>query len=202
MSPVLFSAIVGFLAVRDPTPRVTRAGTLAVRAAPAAPVPTAPAATFTTAPPVAPGASVVAPIALSVPAIDVDAPIQSVGVEAGTNQIEVPPIERVGWYRFAAVPGDPGSAVLVGHVDGEGREGVFFRLGSLQPGDPVQVGFGDGTTRAFHVVGREQFPKAALPADLFTRAGPSRLVLITCGGSFDPSIRHYEDNVVVVAAPD
>ena len=47
-----------------------------------------------------------------------------------------------------------------------------------------------------------QYPKAALPADYFGRGGPSRLVLITCGGTFDSSTRHYRDNVVVVAEPD
>ena len=122
-------------------------------------------------------------------------------MQPGTNDIEVPPISRVGWYRFAATPGAAGSAVLLGHVDGEGHEGVFFHLGSLRPGDPVRVGFADGTSRAFRVIGRQQFPKTALPTDFFARGGPSRLVLITCGGSFDSSIRHYRDNVVVVAVP-
>ena len=31
--------------------------------------------------------------------------------------------------------------------------------------------------------------------------GPETLVLITCGGSFDPDIRRYRDNIVVYAVP-
>jgi hypothetical protein len=204
LSAAVMVATVGFLVLRDRPPEVRRVGTLggaSSSTAPTAPPPTAPPVTSPTAPP-ATASSTVVPTGLVVPSIGVDAPIDGVGIEPGTNEIEVPPIERVGWYRFAATPGGSGSAVLLGHVDGEGRQGVFFRLGSLEPGDPVEVAFADGTTRAFHVVGRAQFAKAALPADLFSRGGPSRLVLITCGGSFDESIGHYRDNVVVVAEPD
>ncbi len=203
LSAAVVVAIAGFLVLRDPSPRVDRVGTLAPKARatePTAPPPTVPPVTYPTAPP-ATASSTVVPTSLVVPSIDVDAPIDSVGIASGTNEIEVPPIDRVGWYRFAASPGGSGSAVLLGHVDGEGREGVFFRLGSLEPGAPVQVGFADGTTRAFTVVGRDQFAKASLPADLFSRGGPSRLVLITCGGSFDESTGHYRDNIVVVAEP-
>jgi Sortase domain len=197
LSAAVIAAIVGFLVLRS-------VGTLAGASsstAPTTPPPTVPSVTYPTAPP-ATASSTVVPTGLVVPKIGVDAPIDGVGIESGTNEIEVPPIERVGWYRFGAPPGGSGSAVLLGHVDGEGKEGVFFRLGSLEPGDPVQVSFADGTTRSFHVVGRAQFPKQALPADFFSRGGPSRLVLITCGGSFDESIGHYRDNVVVVAEPD
>ena len=43
--------------------------------------------------------------------------------------------------------------------------------------------------------------KTELPPDLFARTGPSKLVLITCGGEFDRSVRRYKQNVVVVATP-
>ena len=60
----------------------------------------------------------------------------------------------------------------------------------------------DGTTRTYSVVERQQYGKTALPADrIWTRTGPETLVLITCGGSFNPEIRRYRDNVVVFAVP-
>ena len=31
--------------------------------------------------------------------------------------------------------------MLVGHVDGEGRPGIFYRLGQLTPGDTITVAF-------------------------------------------------------------
>lgn len=41
-----------------------------------------------------------------------------------------------------------------------------------------------------------------LPADLFATAGAPRLVLITCGGTFDRAAASYLDNIVVFAAPE
>ena len=40
-----------------------------------------------------------------------------------------------------------------------------------------------------------------LPA-LFTREGPAKLHVVTCGGNFDEEKRHYDENVVVVANSD
>ena len=45
------------------------------------------------------------------------------------------------------------------------------------------------------------YPKAALPVEVFDRSGAPRLVLITCGGSFDRRTRHYADNIVAYAVP-
>ena len=122
-------------------------------------------------------------------------------MKAGTNELDVPQLDTVGWYSLGPSPGQDGSAVLAGHVDGQGRPGIFYELGRVAVGDPVQVDFADGTTTTFRVVGRRQVPKTQLPAELFSRAGPPRLTLITCGGAFDSSTRHYVDNVVVVAEP-
>ncbi len=58
-----------------------------------------------------------------------------------------------------------------------------------------------GAEQRYVVTGREQVSKTVLPSSLFTRQGSERLVLITCGGRFDPVARHYDDNVTVVAEP-
>ncbi len=34
---------------------------------------------------------------------------------------------------------------------------------------------------------------------MYTFAGPTQLHLVTCGGQFDQSDGHYEDNIVVFA---
>jgi hypothetical protein len=150
-----------------------------------------------------PRAEAVAPVGLRLPAIEVDAAIEPVGVDNGTGLTAVPEdIDQVGWYRFGPAPGEPGSAVLLGHVDSRVQGiGAFFRLSSLELGARVVVVFGDGTTRAFTVVGRRSYPKSALPPAVFDRTGPPRLALITCGGAFDRATRHYADNVVVYAVP-
>jgi hypothetical protein len=89
----------------------------------------------------------------------------------------------------------------VGHVDGDGRPGIFWHLGQLAPGDRITIDYAGAGPRDFRVTGRQQVPKNELPAELFSRAGPPRLALITCGGAFDSTTRHYKDNVVIVAAP-
>jgi hypothetical protein len=204
LSLVLGAVVVVALVSRGTEhPHVQALGSLAP--VPSAPVPSAPVPSAPVSAPAFPTATTVPPArpvtGVHLPAIGVDAPVVPVGVQPGTDDIEIPDIDHVGWYQLGPSPGQQGSAVLVGHVDGDGRPGVFFDLGKLVPGDVVTVDFADGGRAEFRVVGRQQVAKAALPADLFARDGDPRLTLITCGGAFDSSTGHYVDNVVVVAVP-
>lgn len=143
-----------------------------------------------------------APVALLLGGAGINAPISAVGVDQ-RGELAVPAnAAAVSWYRYGPSPGQDGSAVLAGHVDYNGQEGVFFRLGRVEPGQQVTVRYDDASERAFRVVGRRQVAKSDLPAaDLFARDGAPRLVLITCGGQFDPRARSYRDNVVIEAEP-
>lgn len=146
----------------------------------------------------------VIPVRIEITAIDLEAPILPLGVVVETGQMEVPEnVDEVGWYRFGPAPGRPGSAVLAAHVDmaGEGP-GVFFHLDRLRIGDQVNVAFDDGTTSAFVVSHAERVPKGELNFDsLFSPGGEPLLRLITCGGSFNRTIRSYDDNIVITAHP-
>jgi hypothetical protein len=100
------------------------------------------------------------------------------------------------------VPGSPGVTLIVGHVDSSTQGlGAFFALSSLRPGAAVSVRSSDGSSRPFVIVAVRSYPKAGLPARLFARAGPPVLALVTCGGTFDRSTRHYADNVVAYGVP-
>jgi hypothetical protein len=139
------------------------------------------------------------------PAQRIDVPVDPVGV-AADGQMEIPPLaERGGWYRFGADPGDPaGTTVVAAHVDSvaSGGTGPFVRLGDVRPGDRVEVTLADGSTRAYVVQDVTQLPKSqARWPDVFTRDGPPRLALVTCGGAFDRDTRHYLDNILVTATP-
>lgn len=147
----------------------------------------------------------VTPQRLTVPAIGVaGAPVDPVGVDPdGTMEIPTD-VRRVGWYDYGPAPGDDeGSAVLTAHVDSrEQGAGVFYDLDGLTRGDVVEVGMSDGTSRTFVVEEVRQIPKVDLPTgDLFRRDGRHQVALITCGGDFDASSRHYQDNLVVIATP-
>jgi hypothetical protein len=143
------------------------------------------------------------PVRLRVPSLEVDAPVLGVGAHEITGELDVPADETlVTWYQHGPSPGGRGSAMLAGHVDYDGRAGVFYRLRWLDPGQEFEVGYEDGTSRTFEVVGRQQFEKDHLPTTrLFAEDGEPTVVLVTCGGEFDEGRRSYSDNLVVYATP-
>ncbi|MEH1102705.1 class F sortase [Micromonospora sp. CPCC 205561] len=151
------------------------------------------------------GTRAVPPVRLSIPAIDVTATVDAVGIDAGTGEFEVPPsVDRIGWYRHGpGLEARTGSVVLAGHVDGATQgEGAFFRLRELERGDTVTATATDGARREYRVVAREEYRKTKIPLDrYFARDGSPRLTLITCGGPFDAQTRRYRDNIVVTAVP-
>ncbi|MCI3949630.1 MAG: peptidase sortase [Acidimicrobiales bacterium] len=146
---------------------------------------------------------VVKPVRLRIPSLEVDAPVGGVGIEPVSYELDVPDDERlVSWYQHGPSPGAKGSALLAGHVDFDGRAGVFYRLRWLDPGQRFEVGYEDGTSRTFEVVGRRQFEKRQLPTtQLFSEDGDPTVVLVTCGGEFDEGRRSYSDNLVVYGTP-
>ena len=142
------------------------------------------------------------PTALTIDALGVSgAPVRPVGLDADGGAMEIPPVDEVGWYRFGARPGDPGSTVLAAHVAYDGVDGVFRHLDDLGAGDEIDVALSDGSMHTFVVTEVAQYPKSELPAAVWAREGDPQLVLVTCGGDFDPEARSYEDNVVAFARP-
>ncbi|WP_432573790.1 class F sortase [Kineococcus sp. SYSU DK005] len=178
------------------------AGSVPVGSVPAAALPAFPPVAARPAAP-APPVPVVAPVALRVPDLGIEAPVDPVGVTAD-GAVQVPRDgARTGWYRFGPVPGEDGSAVLVGHVDtASDGPGALHPLARAEAGQVVEVVLADGTARRFAVTARREVVKAELPVrELFERTGPARLVLVTCGGEFDEETRSYASNVVVAAQP-
>ncbi|WP_354699889.1 hypothetical protein DSM112329_00147 [Paraconexibacter sp. AEG42_29] len=149
-------------------------------------------------------ASAVTPTRVSVARLGVSAPVAAVDIDMATGALDVPKnIQRVGWWRDGAAPGSTaGTVLLAGHVD-SARDGggAFYALKGARPGDVVKVTSDDGRTRSYRVTSRKSVRKNALPASIFTRKGPKRLVLVTCGGPFLQDVGHYRDNVIVTARP-
>ena len=148
---------------------------------------------------------VVPPVDLTIASLGIRLPVDPVGVE-DDGQMEIPPLaERAGWYRFGAAPGDPdGTSVIAAHVDSVASAGVgpFARLAEVGIGDEVAVERADGQVVRYAVtdVTRVAKPEVAW-SDVFDRGGPARLVLVTCGGTFQQQARSYTDNVIVTAEP-
>lgn len=143
----------------------------------------------------------IVPATLTIEGIDLWGPVRPVGLEP-SGEMEIPDETEIGWYDLGASPGEPGATVLAAHVTWNDTVGPFYKLGTLEPGAEVRMRLSDGSTRIYEVVERTMFPKDGLPNwRIFRRDGPESLVLITCGGSFNPSIRRYRDNIVVFAVP-
>ncbi|MFI9597583.1 class F sortase [Nonomuraea sp. NPDC052265] len=153
---------------------------------------------ITPAPPMLPST----PIRIVVKRLGINAPIKSVGL-AKDGAIEVPPSDNpnlVGWYRNMSTPGEEGPAVLLGHKDTRTRSAVFSRLGELKNGDTIEVRRQDKTTAVFTVGGVEQASKKTFPTErVYGSRENAQLHLITCGGAYDRTIGHYNDNVIVYA---
>lgn len=161
--------------------------------------PTTAAATGVTvpAPPPAAPAVLAAPVSLRVPAIDVSVSLSKLGLNPdGTVQVPTD-FQEPGWFRLGPSPGEVGSAVILGHVDSYQGPAVFFRIGSLQAGDRVEVNLADGAVAHFKVDTVATYLKDQFPAEqVYASKGFAALQLVTCGGEFDYDTRHYLSNVV------
>ena len=143
----------------------------------------------------------VAPLALRFADVGVDDEIRPVGIE-DDGELEVPDQDEIGWWQHGSAPGLPGATVLAAHVSWNGSLGPFHRLGDAELGDRVEITAGDGSVRVYQVVERTMYVKDGLPADrIWTTTGDEMLVLITCGGDFNPGIHRYRHNIVVYAVP-
>ncbi|GAA4858385.1 class F sortase [Actinomycetospora straminea] len=142
------------------------------------------------------------PVALTVDRIDACSSLVPVGVDE-QRRIEAPSVhtpEQAAWYRHGPTPGERGPAVLVGHVDGDGRRGVFADLAAATAGDRITVTRRDGSVAVFSVVGTVQVSKNWFPTrDVYGDTAGPELRLITCGGALDRTGRSYTDNVIVSA---
>lgn len=138
---------------------------------------------------------------IRIPAINVDAPVMTVGLDAQGWIDAPPPQDRnlAGWYLNGISPGQQGSAVIVGHVDNAQGPAVFYGLGSLKPGSRIEVERYDGRTAVFEVYGVEVFSKQAFPGSrVYGDTGHPELRVITCGGSYSKA-KGYDGNVVAFA---
>ena len=141
------------------------------------------------------------PIAVTLPSQHASGSVVPIGVDDDEALAIPKDVRTAGWYRFGPAPGQPGSAVLAGHVDDHLQGvGLFAVIGDLGVGDQIVVTDAGHVQRTFRVVAREEWHKSQVPMDrLFARSGPPRLVLLTCGGDFDRDTLSYVDNIAVTA---
>jgi len=130
----------------------------------------------------------VVPTRLLVPALQIDAPIELVGLTSG-GDLATParsPWVDTGWYRGGPLPGALGSAVIDGHLDQPGGSpAVFWLLNQLLVGDLVQVRLSSGQTLSFRVTEVAYYRPLEAPLQrIFADRSGHYLNLITCAGDW------------------
>jgi hypothetical protein len=137
----------------------------------------------------------------------------------GTLFVPDDPTE-VAWARDDVAPGSPrGTAILVSHINyvinGQTVAGAFADLaeyGQKAVGRHFRVHLADGRTLVYQILFAREYHKEQLAAQPQLRRllydqtqafgrGTGRLLLVSCGGPFDPNSGEYEDNVFLYALP-
>jgi sortase (surface protein transpeptidase) len=138
------------------------------------------------------------PVKLRIDKIGISAPIIGLGLKADGSLDTPPGPSEVGWYTGSPTPGQLGPAVIDGHVDWIDNVAVFWRLRELVPGDTFAVDRADGSTATFKVTAIQEFPQNNFPSkEVYGSINYAGIRLITCGGEFDTSTGHYNQNIVV-----
>jgi LPXTG-site transpeptidase (sortase) family protein len=139
------------------------------------------------------------PVRLIIPAINVNTKIQYVGVTP-KGEMEIPSnATDVGWFKLGPRPGERGSAVIAGHLDGEnGKTGVFINLYKLKKGNKLYIKDAKGKTISF-VVRESRIYDPGYANDVFSGSGSAYLNLITCDGVWDGAMKSYSKRLVVFA---
>ncbi len=146
----------------------------------------------------------VAPIALQVDSVGVDAPIELGAVVDGVMLDPSGPWV-VSWYEPLGKVGEGGNVVMAGHVDyWNVGPAVFWDVRYLPAGDVITVVGEDGKNYEYAVQWTQsyladQLTPEVIQGEIVGDTGEETLTLITCGGEFDPATGEYNERWVVRA---
>ena len=139
------------------------------------------------------------PVTLQIPALKINSPIMQVGLVSGAVGTPCDPTKKTApcntnasaWYNGSVRPGEPGDAVIDGHVDWYGPAGsnhdipaVFAHLDQLKVGDAITITADDGIARTFLVSALITLPYPQQPLQTYVTSGPAMVTLITCAGVY------------------
>ena len=147
----------------------------------------------------------VAPVALQVDSVGVDAPIELGAIVDGAMQDPSGPWV-VSWYEPLGKIGEGGNVVMAGHVDYYTvGPAVFWDVRNLPAGDVIRLVGESGESYEYAVEWTQVYNVATdltpeiIQNDIVGDTGQESLTLITCGGEFDPATGEYNQRWVVRA---
>lgn len=128
------------------------------------------------------------PRTLKISKLGVDARVVRTTVRVNSEPAWPTNIYDAGWYENSAKPGEEGATLLIGHLSGSERNGVFFDLTSLVPGDTIELTTGNGAIHHYYIVKMEAYRRNQIDTSLLSQSavpGRSGLNLLTAVGNFE-----------------
>ena len=140
------------------------------------------------------------PRRLFIPAIGAYAPIVDSDVRAGELSIPADAAILARWGGSAALGASAGNTLIAGHVTNGSQRGALFNLAELDAGHRAYLTDETGAVHRFQLESLTAVVKAALPDEVWEKAGARRLTVVTCGGPVTETKRglQYRDNVIAV----
>jgi len=137
---------------------------------------------------------------LVIPAGHINAPLEYIGLE-GCCRMGVPRgIWDAGLYGLGPMPGGPGTAIIDGHNHWYNGPVLFWTLAQdVHPGDAVVVAKTGGPTYTYSISTTTVIPWTAPLDPYMSDSGPSRLLIITCSGTWDTKIHEYTTRTLIGA---
>ena len=139
------------------------------------------------------------PVNISIPKINVNTTIESVGMDS-KGRMDVPKdADNTAWFRLGYRPGTNGSAVIDGHYDkASGAPAVFWDLDKLEDGDQIIVTDDAGNKWTFVVNRTTKYPYDQFPLkEVFGASDVPKLNLITCHGEWNDNTKNYAERMVI-----
>ncbi len=140
------------------------------------------------------------PVTLYIPSLGINAKVQQVGLNSIGNIGAPNNFTDVAWYKYGPAPGQPGSAIIDGHVDnGLGLAGVFKNLSTIATGTEMSVTTALGKTLVFQVVAINVYGYQNVPMASILNSSSPTIQLITCDGTWVGDQKTYDERLVVSA---
>ncbi|MFE6076576.1 class F sortase [Paenibacillus sp. NPDC057886] len=138
------------------------------------------------------------PVRLCIPSVNLSAPVVPVGTQKD-GRLGVPKSSKIaGYYAEGVLPGEPGNALIAGHVDDYKGPGIFYPLKKLKPGAFILL-FDEGNRHLIYQVESVEsyFTKEAPLDRIFGQTDDFRLNLITCTGKYNRAKQEHEQRLIV-----
>ncbi|MCK6078131.1 class F sortase [Paenibacillus silvae] len=138
------------------------------------------------------------PVRICIPAVRLSAKVVPVGLQPD-GRLGVPKSSEVaGYYEDGIKPGEPGNALIAGHVDDYKGPGIFYPLKKVKPGSFVLLFDAKNDVLVYRVEQNESYFTQDAPLDrIFGDTNEYRLNLITCTGIYNRNKKEHEQRLVV-----